>query len=211
MSMTDDSSGKKLKTDVVTTAAQKAYRKWMGGNDQSDAKRSRIKLSGKYFRRWPQKLVAKTLEDCITNAYLNYLLDPGCQIESWPDFLHLLVQEFLDSGEDMRTRKRKITQFRRIHESPASKKPRSGTDDTLIIGERCSGGKHITSIKMVRLKDRTKQCKFCGRRRAMFKCRGCGMHLCLQQPQASASRGSFPANGPMCFQRFHGFNRYPRG
>ena len=43
--ITDDSSGKKLRTEVETSAAQKAYRKWMGGNDQSDAKRSKIKLS----------------------------------------------------------------------------------------------------------------------------------------------------------------------
>ena len=48
MMLTDDSSGKKLRTEVETSAAQKAYRKWMGGNDQSDAKRAEIKLSAKY-------------------------------------------------------------------------------------------------------------------------------------------------------------------
>lgn len=209
MMITDDSSGKKLRTEVETSAAQKAYRKWMGGNDQSDAKRAKIKLSAKYFRRWPQKLVAKTLEDCITNAYLNYLLDPGCEIEPWPVFLHNLVQELLDSGEDLRCRKRKIERFRRMHHPRSNKRPRAGSDETLKIGERCPGGKHIASLKFLQKKDRTQQCAFCKRLKAMYKCRSCNMHLCLQPPKEISGR-SFPANGTMCYQRFHGFSKYPK-
>ena len=77
-------TGKKVKKEVSTSSAHHVFRKKMGFNDQSDAKRSLLKLSSKHYRRWPQKLLAKTLEDAIINAYLNSLLDPSCEIEPWP-------------------------------------------------------------------------------------------------------------------------------
>ena len=74
--------GKKVLKEMETSAAHKSFRKRMGYNDQSDAKRSVIGLSGKYYKEWPKHLLAKTLEDCIINGYNNYLLDPSCPIES---------------------------------------------------------------------------------------------------------------------------------
>ena len=59
----------------------------MGFNDGSDRLRSRIGLSGKYYRSWPKHLLAKILEDAIINAYANYLLDPSCEVESFTVFL----------------------------------------------------------------------------------------------------------------------------
>ena len=75
-------SAKRIKTKVSTTGAQKSLRMNLGFNDQSDAKRSAIGLSSKYFKYWPQHLTGKTIEDTIINAYGNYLLDPSCSIES---------------------------------------------------------------------------------------------------------------------------------
>ena len=98
----NEETGKKEKVSILTTGAHRCFRKKIGFNDQSDSKRSRIALSAKHYRRWPQKLVAKTLEDCIINGFSNYLLDPSCPVESWPTFLYNLVQEYIDSGEDMR-------------------------------------------------------------------------------------------------------------
>ena len=76
-----DPTGKKIKKSIMTSEAQRTYRKYLGFNDQSDAKRSFIGLSAQYFKRWPQKLTAKTLEDSVINGYLNYLIDPGCVVE----------------------------------------------------------------------------------------------------------------------------------
>ena len=105
--------------------------------------------------------MAKTLEDCITNAYLNYLLDPGCKVEPWPVFLTHLVQELLDSGEDMRVRKLCTPPsrgFRRIHKALSNKRPRPGSDESLLIGERCPGGHHIISQKFLELGEKLSMC-----------------------------------------------------
>ena len=76
----------------------------MGNNAHGDAKRATLGLSGMYYKRWQKHILAKTMEDGIINAYLNYLLDPGCPIETWPVFHHNLVQELIDSGGDMKRR-----------------------------------------------------------------------------------------------------------
>ena len=212
MVFTNDSSGKKLRDTFQTSGAHKAFRKRMGANDQSDAKRSRIRLSAKYFKSWPQKLVAKTLEDCITNAYLNYLLDPGCKVEPWPAFLTHLVQELLDSGEDMRVRKPCTPPsrgFRRIHKALSNKRPRPGSDESLLIGERCPGGHHIISQKFLELGQRSKVCAFCGRQKPKYQCRSCKKHLCMRAPRPIAGK-SFVPNGTFCYMRFHGFHKYTR-
>ena len=71
----DPDSKKKKKVSIRTSEAQRVFRMRMGYNDQSDAKRTRIGLSSKYYKRWSQKLLAKLIEDAITNAYGTYLLD----------------------------------------------------------------------------------------------------------------------------------------
>lgn len=83
----DPTSGKKIKESRETSQAHARFRKSMGYNDQSDAKRTTIGLSRRYYKRWTQKPLAKTIEDAIINAYLNYLLDPNCKNESWPVWL----------------------------------------------------------------------------------------------------------------------------
>ena len=45
-----ESSGKKIKKEVPTSPAHVSFRKQMGFNDQSDAKRSFIGLSTKYYK-----------------------------------------------------------------------------------------------------------------------------------------------------------------
>ena len=45
---------KRAKVSIMTSGAQRCFRKYMGFNDQSDAKRSQIGLSAKYFKRWPK-------------------------------------------------------------------------------------------------------------------------------------------------------------
>ena len=83
----DPTSGKKIKESRETSQAHARFRKSMGYNDQSDAKRTAIGLSRRYYKRWTQKPFSKTIEDAIINAYLNYLLDPNCKNESWPVWL----------------------------------------------------------------------------------------------------------------------------
>ena len=100
----NEETSKKEKVSILITGAHRCFRKKIGFNDQSDRKRSRIAQSAKHCRRWPQKLVTKTLEDCIINGFSNYLLDPSCPVVSWPTFLYNLVQEYIDSAEDMRLR-----------------------------------------------------------------------------------------------------------
>ena len=77
----DSKTGSKEKIEILTTGAHKCFRKKMGFNDQSDAKRSYIGISGRYYKRWPQHILGKTMEDCIINGFNNYLLDPNCPIE----------------------------------------------------------------------------------------------------------------------------------
>ena len=90
-----------------------------------------------------------------------------------------------------------------------SKRPIPGSDDILKIGAKCKGGKYSLAIKTLASKDRTRKCAFCGRRRAKYKCRGtCGMHLCVDIPQKQDCGKTFPVNGPHCFSRFHGTNKY---
>ena len=81
------------------------FRFGMGFNDGSDRLRSRIGLSGGYYRAWPKHLVANTLEDAIINAYGNYLLDPNCKVESFTDILIWLVDELISSGTSIVDRK----------------------------------------------------------------------------------------------------------
>ena len=78
----DKTTGRRVKKTVETSSAHWSFRKNMGFNDQSDAKRSLIGLSAKYQKHWPKHLVAKSLEDMIINAYLNFLLDTTCPNET---------------------------------------------------------------------------------------------------------------------------------
>ena len=173
MSITDLVPGtrKKEKFEIQTTPAHKCFRMKMGFNDQSDAKRSFIGLSSKYYRRWPQKLVAKTLEDACINAYANYLLDCACPVEPWPVFLYWLVQELIDSGENMRKRKMKPHEKFTRSNKPKSKRPRPGSDKELIRGSKCRGGRLAIAIQKLPRSKRTRVCAFCGRQKAAYKCR----------------------------------------
>ena len=60
-------------------------------------------------------MLAKSLEDAMINAYLNYLLDPSCINETWPSFLYSLVEEFLEVGENMRTWKVHTESYKRTY------------------------------------------------------------------------------------------------
>ena len=59
-------------------------------------------LSGRYYRSWPKHLVAKTIEDALIYAYGNYLLDQNCPVEPFTKFVYFLIQEFIDSGSNLR-------------------------------------------------------------------------------------------------------------
>ena len=65
----DPETGRKVLVEKRTSSAHKCFRMKMGFNDGSDRLRSRIGLSGKYYRSWPKHLLAKILEDAIINAY----------------------------------------------------------------------------------------------------------------------------------------------
>ena len=200
---------RKEKVSVKTTLAHKYFRKKMGFNDQSDSKRSRIGLSAKYFKRQPQKLVAKTLEDAVINAYCNYLLDPGCLDESWPTFVYNLVQEFIDSGANMRERRKEPNKFKSIHDR-GIKRPRADSDLVRNRGLNCPGANMFEKLKEVPTSSRTRQCAFCERRHASHKCRACNMHLCVKTPKPNNGR-TYSSNGPCCFLRYHGISSFPKG
>ena len=55
----DPSTGQREKLQIQSSKAHAVFRKKLGYNDQSDAKRSRLGLSSRYYRRWPQKPFAK--------------------------------------------------------------------------------------------------------------------------------------------------------
>ena len=135
----DSTTGKRITKEVRTSAAHRCFRKRMGFNDQSDAKRTLIGLSSRYYKNWPKHLVAKSLEDCIINGYLNYLLDPNCPTESWTKFLLWLVQELLDSGDNMRKNKLYADSYKRSR-TRNLKRPRPGSDTALLQGENAKAG-----------------------------------------------------------------------
>ena len=81
MTAYDQQKEVKVHKEIQTTGAHKCFRENMGFNDQSDAKRSLLKLSSKYYPHWPKHMLGKTIEDAIINSYLNYLLDPNCITE----------------------------------------------------------------------------------------------------------------------------------
>ena len=165
----DPETGKRRKIEVETSEAHKSFRMDMGHNDQSDGKRSLIGLSSKYFKRWPQKIVAKIIEDATVCAHNNYLLDPNCPIETWPVFLYNFVQELLDDCENMRTYKvPKSGKFRRSRKKAISKRPTGGSVETPAIGLKCPGRWDLEYIKEIPFGSRTKQCTFCGRKKAKW-------------------------------------------
>ena len=83
MTVKDRRSRKKQMIEAKTSEAHRTFRKHLGHNDQSDGKRSRIGLSSRYYKRWPQKPFAKTWEDWLINCYLNSVIDPSFPIEGW--------------------------------------------------------------------------------------------------------------------------------
>ena len=123
----------------------------MGNNDQSDAKRAQLGLSAMYYKYWPKKTVAKILEDAIINGGLNLMLDPGCPKESWISFCYNLVQELIDSGDNLRHRSSgQAAQYKRSQQIVRpSKRPRPGSGEVLEFGSRCRGGHSTISIKPV--------------------------------------------------------------
>ena len=212
MTVTDrvENESKKKKLVVQTTGAHKCFRLNMGFNDQSDAKRHHLGLSAKEYKSWPQHILGKLLEDVIINGYCDYLIDPSCKVESWPDFIYWLVDELLESGEDMRRNKMNMpntpeVKFRSSHSTP--KKQVAGSDSALRVGERCSGQKSMKCIKWLPPHLRKKQCVFCGRKKAQYKCRACKMHLCLQISKDKPGL-RYRTDGPTCFLRFHGIDSF---
>ena len=204
---------KKQKLEVQTSAAHRTFRMRMGHNDQSDGKRQRIGLSSSYCKFWPQKPFKKAWEDGIINIYANYLIDPSCPTEKWPEFLYNLVQEMIDNGEDMRKRQKPKFRFKRKHKREEKRKrPITGSDDILKIGLECKGGLHIGSQRWISIPKRTSKCVFCGRQRAMYNCRSCKMYLCGSPPWDKNPFGiKYSKNGPSCYLRFHGISNYPKG
>ena len=205
MSLTD----KNKKRIVVTTSkAHESFRKRMGNNDQSDAKRAQLGLSARYYKYWPKKTIAKIIEDAIINGGLNLLLDPGCQNEDWITFCYGLVQELLDSGDNLRHRSSGNTgQYKRSY-LKRMKRPRPGSDEVLEYGLRCKGGRLSKCIKFLQFASRSRQCAFCGRARAFYRCRSCDMHLCMQPPRTSPSGVRYPVSSPPCYLRAHGTHNY---
>ena len=202
----ENHEGRKELVELKTTQAHRTFRMKMGFNDASDRMRNLLGLSARYYKAWPKHLVAKTIEDAIINSYNNYLLDPACPIESWPEFLLEVVQEFLDSGANLR--KRKVHAYKRSYRR-SPKRPRPGGEAILEIGLRCNGGKSITSFKEVPKNKRTRQCAFCKRKKAKYMCRSCKSHLCLTTPMPGDK--VYAVNGPCCFVRFHGIHSFPHG
>ena len=209
MTQLDPSTGRKTLVEKTTSSAHKCFRMKMGFNDGSDRLRSTIGLSGKYYRSWPKHLLAKILEDAIINSYANYLLDSACTVEPFTVFFIWLVQELLESGDNLRKRLARTTMLKRTHRR-GSKRPVPGSDAALQTGENCRGGIYSGAIRKLLLEKRTKKCQFCGRTKAKFKCRSCGAHLCMDTPREIEGGTKFRANGPVCFLRFHGINAYPR-
>ena len=136
------------------------------------------------------------------------MLDPGCQKEDWITFCLYLVQELLDSGDNLRHKSSRNTVLYKRSNLKPLKRPRPGSDEIFKYGLRCRGGNSTMSIKYLPYALRTKKCVFCGRARASYKCRSCKMHLCIKPPETSASGIRFPLNGPPCYVRFHGINKY---
>ena len=87
-----DSSRKKQIIEGETSEAHRTFCKHVGYNDQVDEKRSRIGLSSRYYKRWPQIPFAKTRD-----YYLNSLIDPSCPIEWWHEWLFSMIQEAIDA------------------------------------------------------------------------------------------------------------------
>ena len=206
----DPNLGKRVSVVKQTSEAHKTFRLKMGFNDGSDRMRQMIGLSGRYYRSWPKHLVAKTLEDAIINAYGNYLLDPSCPVEPFTTFLYQAVQEFLDSGTNLRQRSAELGSYKRSY-MRRLKRPRPGSDTVLERGEKCRGGKNIGSFRILDPKDRTRRCAFCKRQKAKWVCRSCNAHLCISRPQPTASGIQYPLRGPSCYQRYHGVHVFPRG
>ena len=103
-----------------------------------------------------------------------------------------------------------VVRFKRSHHG-RPKKAHAGTYRTTALRLKCKGGRSIASQKFLPKHSRTRQCAFCGRRNAKYKCRGsCGQHLCLQTPKDKGGI-KFSVNGPTCYMRHHGFNSYPAG
>ena len=117
------------------------------------------------------------------------------------------MDELIESGENLRVRKPEVL-FSRSHKKKRSERPVPGSDAVLKIGLACSGGQSIGSIKSVPLISRTKKCAYCGRARALYKCRSCLHHLCMIVPMANNGI-RYPVNGTVCFQRFHGIINFP--
>jgi len=118
------------------------------------------------------------------------------------------VQEFIDSGEDMRVRRKKDdVRFKSLHDR-GIKRPRPASPVVLRRGINCPGDS-LAKIKEVPRISRTKQFAFCGRRCAPYKCRSCNMHLCMKTPTAKEDGTTYPANGPCCYLRYHGITSFP--
>ena len=201
----DTASNKKVLKENSTSKAHKTFRFGMGFNDGSDRLRSRIGLTGRYYKAWPKHLVANTLEDAIINAYGNYLLDPNCKVESFTDFLILLVDELIESGTNLRNQKM-VTPMKTPKRSyrRVNKRPRPGSDESLAVGESCRGMNSLGMVWYLPYAKRSKMCQLCGHKKAKYKCRSCGAHLCMEPGDG------FPVNVPVCFLQFHGIRSFPR-
>ena len=62
-------------------------------------------------------------------------------------------------------------------------------------------------------KPKRKKCAFCGRGKTLYKCKGCQLRFCMKPPVHLTIPNSdpprcFPSNGPWCWHRSHGHNKW---
>ena len=81
--------------------------------------------------------------------------------DSWPDFLIELVQELIDSGEDLRMRKKGHVRQLKRYRGGDLKRLVAGSDEVLQRGLKCKGGQYSNSFRWLQKPQRTAQCAFC--------------------------------------------------
>ena len=195
----------------------------LGFVDQSDVKATVMGLTQELSAKWHENQLKFLIESTISSVHGNYNLDKGVEVqERFTEFHNQLLAELAEMSTNYGKynttsggqKKRPLMQpeeprsHKKRKQSPRRHRQELSYGVPSEAGLRCPGRKNLKA----HLRKTTKRirCKFCGRKRIVYKCLACGEVFCMEAPidvpnPASATGKCFRKDGPFCWLLIHGF------
>ena len=222
------SSDIKAKSQISTNVAKvhQLFRNMLGFVDQSDVKATVMGLTSEKAVKWYGNQLTFLIESAISSCHGNYNLDPHVhKREGFTEWYSQFLNELIEMSPNYRKyanknstparkpkREERNSGSKRSHKKgKISHRRRSLYGTPTIEGIKCYGRDNMA--KYLRMPDEKLTCRFCGKKRKVFRCIACQQVFCMEAPTHLTIPGSEPQrkfrkDGLFCWHLLHGFETW---